>query len=508
MKRQAIKIFFAILWMVFTKVSSFAIDVSVKDFGAKGDGKTDDKSAIQAAIDAVNKAGGGIVRFPEGTYLVTAPNKGRNSQAQINAANGVTLEGEGMDKSIIKVADDQGAWIALIGGSNVKNFTVHNLGVDGNGATNKCVPDKPGGIGDNSAHILVRLPASSNVTFKRCHFFNHSGVWAIICSDGVTNLVIDSCVLDKIGGFTVDFDHSTIYTSGEGPVMISNNLFASKDGPGTPGARTAMEIHGSNQKVINNRIYGFRYGINVCTGRGSGPNGGPTVNQQYIGNTITGVGSCFIFWSMSPSGFDGLLFRDNTLVVDVQGWRRMYPGETRGMFQTSAARGSVKNLDILHNTLLYLGPEGYGRSNDLHSGMWLGADPGSKTVLPISNLTITDNTIINSTSAGIALTTTVDEVRIGGNKIINPGKAYNGLSEKYASGIYLAGTMKNVVCENNMLIDDQADNTMKTGIWEETTNQGGCIALNNTLVVKSGARVTLFRLNPEQSGKPWTMRKR
>lgn len=72
MKRQAIKILFTILWMVFTKVSAFAIDVSVKDFGAKGDGKTDDKSAIQAAIDAVNKAGGGIVRFPEGTYLVTA----------------------------------------------------------------------------------------------------------------------------------------------------------------------------------------------------------------------------------------------------------------------------------------------------------------------------------------------------------------------------------------------------------------------------------------------------
>ncbi len=41
---------------------------SVKDFGAKGDGVTDDTNAIQAALDA-----GGDVYFPAGRYKVTAP---------------------------------------------------------------------------------------------------------------------------------------------------------------------------------------------------------------------------------------------------------------------------------------------------------------------------------------------------------------------------------------------------------------------------------------------------
>jgi len=44
--------------------------VSVKDFGAVGDGVADDTTKIQAAIDAVSSAGGGALYFPAGTYRV------------------------------------------------------------------------------------------------------------------------------------------------------------------------------------------------------------------------------------------------------------------------------------------------------------------------------------------------------------------------------------------------------------------------------------------------------
>ena len=43
-----------------------------RDFGAKGDGKTLDTEAIQAAVDAAEAAGGGIVVLTEGIYLTSS----------------------------------------------------------------------------------------------------------------------------------------------------------------------------------------------------------------------------------------------------------------------------------------------------------------------------------------------------------------------------------------------------------------------------------------------------
>ncbi|MCW3657851.1 glycosyl hydrolase family 28-related protein [Burkholderia cenocepacia] len=47
--------------------------VSVKDFGAKGDGVTDDAAAINAAIATLGTQGGGDLYFPKGTYLIKSP---------------------------------------------------------------------------------------------------------------------------------------------------------------------------------------------------------------------------------------------------------------------------------------------------------------------------------------------------------------------------------------------------------------------------------------------------
>jgi hypothetical protein len=55
-----------------TVESKLQESVSVKDFGATGDGVTDDTAAIQDAIDAVNSTGGGEVYFPAGNYIISS----------------------------------------------------------------------------------------------------------------------------------------------------------------------------------------------------------------------------------------------------------------------------------------------------------------------------------------------------------------------------------------------------------------------------------------------------
>ena len=46
---------------------------NIRDYGAVGDGKTDDAIAIQKAIDACNAAGGGRVLIPSGGVYLSSP---------------------------------------------------------------------------------------------------------------------------------------------------------------------------------------------------------------------------------------------------------------------------------------------------------------------------------------------------------------------------------------------------------------------------------------------------
>lgn len=112
---------------------------NVKDFGAQGDGITDDTAAIQAAITATvggvtngTNTIGGTIFFPPGTYLHTG----------LTIYSYVHLRGAGIGASILKLknaanADSIGGYNAssLIGGSSsggIKNFGLYDLTVDGN----------------------------------------------------------------------------------------------------------------------------------------------------------------------------------------------------------------------------------------------------------------------------------------------------------------------------------------------------------------------------------------
>lgn len=61
--------------------------ISVRQFGAKGDNATDDKVAIQATIDAIAAAAGGIVYFPQGKYVIASALAWTASSVTLKGAN-------------------------------------------------------------------------------------------------------------------------------------------------------------------------------------------------------------------------------------------------------------------------------------------------------------------------------------------------------------------------------------------------------------------------------------
>ncbi|MEV4335772.1 glycosyl hydrolase family 28-related protein [Streptomyces sp. NPDC049590] len=92
----------------------------VRDFGAKGDGVTDDTAAIQAAINAAAVAGGTLY-FPAGRYTLTAA---------LTWASGVNAVGAGARVSILQSTDQTKDCIT---GTDVGGVTLERLQMSGPG---------------------------------------------------------------------------------------------------------------------------------------------------------------------------------------------------------------------------------------------------------------------------------------------------------------------------------------------------------------------------------------
>jgi polygalacturonase len=188
---------FLLLITVFASASPF----NIKDFGATGNGKTLDTKAINNAIEAAAKSGGGTVYLPAGTYLSFSIHLASNISLYLDAgcvllaADSASGGSNGYDEAEPGPANNyqdfgHSHWHnSLLWGENLHDVSILGPGIiNGKGLTRN-TPRRPG-IGNKA----VALKLCRNVILKDFTILNggHFGILAT----GVDNLTINNLKMD------------------------------------------------------------------------------------------------------------------------------------------------------------------------------------------------------------------------------------------------------------------------------------------------------------------------
>lgn len=181
---------------------AFGDVISVKDFGAVGDGVTDDSAAIQKALNYANSIGGGVVFFPAGTY------RKADTSATLVMYSNTTLQGVG-DASVI----------------------FHD--------------DKP----TNARRDLLSVnSASENVAFKDFRisgtvltYTNETNASQTLTGTNITGLRIENVTFEKLRYM------ATAFTSVNGAIFTNNRL--------TYIVRDGLRCIASQNIVITNNVF-------------------------------------------------------------------------------------------------------------------------------------------------------------------------------------------------------------------------------------------------------------
>lgn len=236
--------------------------VSVKDFGAKGDGTTDDTTAMAAA-----HATGNVVYYPSGTYLFT--------KLSTDITSGGIL-GDGPTKTVLNSTDTSSNSLIVFNGlwqnasvqQNNNAFVFRDFSV-------QCVTAKTLG-----ACIEVTAPIVSTVQQEnQTTVFNN-----VTCRNFATGIYFKSASFWKV--FQCNFiDYrvagiqvANIYNADSGDAMITNCLFETD--PVSLGNAGILQNSSGGLKITGCKFLGASYGYRMAW------TGAASSNLQVVNNSF------------------------------------------------------------------------------------------------------------------------------------------------------------------------------------------------------------------------------
>ena len=361
--------------------------ISVKDFGATGNGSTDDTLAIQKTIDYLSSIGGGTAQFPTGTYKISAK--------LTISSNSIFLSGEGRQSSVIAPVAMAQDFILF---DTCSQGGVNNLGIIPTGA-------------QTGATAGIRVKNCHNVVVDQFLLYANTRNGIIVegsLSQGVW--VLDGIVASCYDGIRLNYA-SGVYVNTVDIISSGNSAFATY--PGVGQYVTAV----------------FAEGVTADTSVGHGialiDNGGKTTDVNLV--------NC---WA-ATNGLSGLRCAANTDGVLVSG-SRFINNDQRGILLENGRNYTISGCQIGMNSMdgsaLYdgvaigagvthvtiencfsggpLGRIGVLASNWQRYGVWVGAG-ADYLVISGNNLTgnVTGALLNNSTASNIFISENLGDSR-------------------------------------------------------------------------------------------------
>lgn len=390
-------------------------NINVKDFGARGDGISDDTVAIKAAIASIAKTKGGSLYFPHGEYLIDQP-------LLFADLPRITVFGDG--KIILKSGSNN---VKIMTFYNCSNVLVYGMQIDGNRANQTKITTGDGkDVSENCPGILFEHVTKG--TIRNCTLINQQGDGIqvdVLYYDQInvsgresTDIKIINNSIDTVGRNGISLVHIN------GAEVYGNKIMNADNFSSTLSVGIDIEpnptygYNAKNIRIFDNDISNCKSGgIQVLQASGSIVSNIEVSNNR-IYSTGKAVGGGIILLHC-------LTATNNIVVSDNKIWNTL----------VGISYDNSNNIKILGNTISEIGyvtpATGFGISSNINY-----------PDVTADNVIIEGNIIENTGNSGIYLTRS-NNTLIANNKIL--GSCASISSEKCAIRLLFATANARIV---------------------------------------------------------------
>lgn len=399
--------------------------------------------AINRAISDVSVKGGTVLF----TNIYSCKPSGINF---IELKDNVTLKAHTNGKHGIKIVDNSGSFLGLFDNPRwkISNVVIDGLLFDMNYQSNTvAITDGT----SNNQQFVINFRQFNNVKIVN-NVFKSCGTNVIATTSDSKGLSIkDNTFYWGKHPLSSFYDNSVIYIEAL-DYLIKDNKFYSLDIHGNG----AIELHGGMGIAENNIINDFQAGVNIQSAYIPATNENNfIVRGNIINRCLTGVR----FWTMPNIELKNVVVANNIIKLN-QVTKNEVNFFTGISFAYRSDNAKSRNITITGNVIEFENEPSNGRVINFPQ---LSGGINLKKYNTLSNVIISNNTIINSPTMGISLALydtpdKLDNVIAKDNLIINSGTNILCPSA-YRSSIFLEwATIRNTIIKDNISVGDKVIN--------------------------------------------------